>query len=203
MPRSLVVFDYDGTLVDAYSVKRESYWRAVSEVLGLGPGEHTIVDASYARTSGAHRVEQFADTAKALQRRVTVEQRDEFSRRYSAYNEQAKDQIREFPSVGPMLAALRAEYDLVLTSGLPHGDLVADAHRRGLAGFFTLIEGGNKGATLDHLRAEGREIVLFVGDTPHDEEVAAARGIRFYRVRGDEDLSQLPGVLRAGDTSGG
>lgn len=77
----MVVFDFDGTLVDAYSVKRESYWRAVAEVLGLCPEDRPIVDASYARTGGAHRFVQLADTAASLGRTVTDDQRQEFSRR--------------------------------------------------------------------------------------------------------------------------
>lgn len=196
MTRPIVVFDYDGTLVDSYEVKRRSYWRAIAEVLDLVPEHRPVVDASYARTSGAHRFVQFADTAVALPRRVTDAERDEFSRRYSAYNQAAEDQMREFPSARMALGTLRARYDLVLASGLPHADLVADATRRGLAAHFVEIEGGDKGRTLDRLRAEGRGVRLFVGDTPHDEAVAAARGIPFFTVRGDADLARLPEVLR-------
>ena len=196
MTRPVVAFDYDGTLVDSYEVKRGSYWRAVAEVLDLGPEHRPAVDASYARTSGAHRFVQLADTAAALGRTVTEAERDEFSRRYSAYNRAAEDHMREFPSVRMVLDTLRTRYDLVLASGLPHLDLVADATRRGLTAFFVAIEGGDKGRTLDRLRAEGRAVRLFVGDTPHDEAVAAARGIPFFAVRGDADLARLPEVLR-------
>lgn len=194
--RPTIVFDYDGTLVDAYEIKRASYWRAVSEVLGLGPEAHPAVDASYVRTSGAHRFVQLADTAEALGREVTDSERDEFSRRYTGYNEAAKDRMLEFPSTREVLGALRVTHDLVLASGLPHADLVADATRRGLAGFFVAIEGGDKGRTLDRLREAGRSVVLFVGDTPHDAAVAASRGIPFYRVGGDADLARLPETLR-------
>ncbi len=194
--RLVIVFDYDGTLVDSYEVKRRSYWRAVAEALHLGSEHRPTVDASYARTSGAHRFVQFADTTAALGLATTETERDEFSRRYSAYNKAAEDQMQEFPSARPVLETLRARYDLVLASGLPHADLVADATRRGLAAFFVEIEGGNKGRTVDRLRAEGRAVRLFVGDTPHDEAVAAARGIPFLIVRGDVDLARLPEVLR-------
>ncbi|MBM3470997.1 MAG: HAD family hydrolase [Armatimonadetes bacterium] len=193
--RPVIVFDFDGTLVDAYEIKRESYWRAVSEVLGLDPGHRATVDASYARTSGAHRFVQLADTAAALGRTVSDADREEFSRRYSGYNEQEKDRMRQFPSARAMLEALREDHDLVLSSGLPHANLVAEAARHGLAEFFVEIEGGDKGRTLDRLRAAGRTVVVFVGDTPHDEEVAASRGVPFYRVGGDAELARLPEVL--------
>lgn len=194
--RPVVVFDYDGTLVDSYEIKRESYWRAVAEVLHLGAGDRPVVDASYARTSGAHRFEQFADTMAALGRAVKDAERDDFSSRYSAYNRAAESKMREFPSVRSVLSTLRPRYDLVLASGLPHDDLVADVTRRGLAAFFCVVEGGDKGRTLDRLRAEGRGVRLFVGDTSHDEAVATARGIPFFTVRGDADLARLPEVLR-------
>jgi phosphoglycolate phosphatase-like HAD superfamily hydrolase len=194
-PRPVVAFDYDGTLVDTYEIKRDSYWRAVSEVLGLGPEARPVVDASYARTSGAHRLVQFADTAAALGRTATDAQRQEFSRRYGAYNQAAWDRMVEFPSTRRVLETLQRRVDLVLISGLPHEDLVADVARRGLAGYFALVEGGDKGKTLDRLRAEGRTVLLVVGDTPHDQATAASRGIPFHRVGGDADLARVPAVV--------
>lgn len=195
MPRPVVAFDYDGTLVDAYEIKRESYWRAVAETLGLDVSRRPIVDASYARTSGAHRLQQLADTARALRLEVSTEQQEAFSRRYSAYNDAAKDRMVEFPSVRRVLAALRNRFDLVLISGLPHDLLAADAASRGLAGFFSLIEGGDKGRTLRRLQEEGRRVMLFVGDTPHDEATAREHGVPFFKVGGDADLARVPQVL--------
>lgn len=192
--RPVIVFDYDGTLVDNFSIKQESYWQAVSGVLGLPPGNRSVVDASFARTSGAHRFVQLSETLRDLSRDATEEQRQEFSRRFSAGNEAAKERMREFPSARRALEALRERGDLVLTSGLPHADLVADAERRGLAAYFEEIEGGDKGRTLDRLLEEGRRVVLFVGDTPHDESVAHARGVPFHRVSQDSDLASLPEV---------
>lgn len=193
--RPVVAFDYDGTLIDSYEPKRRSYWLAVSEALRLDEGTRPIVDGSYARTSGAHRFEQLADTARALGVDVTAEQREEFSRRYSGYNDAAKDLMREFPSARRMLETLRAHFDLALISGLPEALLAADAAERGLANFFAAIDGGDKGRALDRLREEGRDVVLFVGDTPHDESVAADKGVRFFRVQGDADLRRIPASL--------
>lgn len=193
--RPVVAFDYDGTLIDSYEPKRRSYWLAVSETLRLDEGKRAIVDGSYARTSGAHRFEQLADTARALGVDVTPEQREEFSRRYSGHNDAGKDLMREFPSARRVLKTLRAHFDLALISGLPDALLSADAAERGLADFFVRIEGGDKGRALDRLRNEGREIILFVGDTPHDEGVAAAKSVRFFRVKGDADLRRIPALL--------
>lgn len=192
----MVVFDYDGTLIDSYEIKRESYWRAVAEVLRLGPGDRPVVHASYARTGGAHRFEQLADTAAALKRVITETERDEFSRRYSAYNRAAEGTMSEFPAVRSILSMLRSRYDLVLASGLLHVDLIADVARRGLRGLFVLVEGGDKGRTLDRLRTRGRRIRLFVGDTPHDAAVAATRGVPFFMVRGAADLTRVAQLLR-------
>ncbi len=75
-----------------------------------------------------------------------------------------------------------------------HDLLIADVRSRGLAAFFDRIEGGDKGRALKGLRAEGREVILFVGDTPHDETVAQAHGVRFYHVSGDDDLQRLPRI---------
>jgi phosphoglycolate phosphatase-like HAD superfamily hydrolase len=101
----------------------------------------------------------------------------------------------EFPSARRVLESLGARYDLVLTSGMPHTMLVQDATRRSLAAYFVRVDGGDKGQALDRLQAEGRTVVMMVGDTAHDEAVAVERGVRFYRVGGDADLARLPEVL--------
>jgi phosphoglycolate phosphatase-like HAD superfamily hydrolase len=196
--RPVVVFDYDGTLIDAYDIKRESYWLAVSEALNLRPEDRLVVEASYARTSGAHRDVQLADSAGALERTVTPEERDHFSRLYTAHNELAKDRMREFPSARRVLLALKAGCDLVLASGLPHDLLLADVSGRGLGEMFAEIEGGDKGRTLARLQQEGRRVLLLVGDTTHDEGVARAHRVAFYRITGDGDLARLPETLAGG-----
>jgi phosphoglycolate phosphatase-like HAD superfamily hydrolase len=191
MERPVVVFDYDGTLVDTFAAKQAAYTRAVMETLAVDEAFRALVEASYARTSGAHRLTQLAETAAELGVAVTDAQREEFSRRFSAYNAALADGMPEFPSARRVLHALAARYDLVLTSGMPHEALLADAERRGLATYFFRVEGGDKGATLDRLRAEGRRVVLMVGDTPHDASVADSRGVPFYRVSSDADLARL------------
>jgi phosphoglycolate phosphatase-like HAD superfamily hydrolase len=193
--RPVVVFDYDGTLVDTFAAKQQAYARAVADVLRLGAEHRPLLLASYARTSGANRFEQLAETARELGRRPTEAEREEFSRRFSAYNAEAADAMPEFPSARRVLQALGAEFDLVLTSGMAHDPLVDDATRRDLLRFFVRVDGGDKGRALRRLRAEGRDVVMLVGDTPHDESVAVECGVPFYRITGDGDLARLPGVL--------
>ena len=195
MSQPIVAFDYDGTLIDAFEAKRESYWRAVAETLGLEPAARGVVDASYARTSGANRFDQFADTCRALGQDVAEAHRQEFSRLYSHYNEAFKERMREFPSVRPVLGALRARYDLALLSGLLHDLLLTDVAERGLEPFFDIVQGGDKAGSLERLRAAGRSVVLFVGDTSHDESVAREAGVAFYRVTSDDELRRLPETL--------
>ncbi len=195
MERPVVVFDYDGTLVDTFVAKQAAYTRAVMETLALDEGCRALVEASYARTSGANRFTQLVETAAELGVTVTDAQREEFTRRFSAYSAALADAMPEFPSARRVLQALAARYDLVLTSGMPQEVLLADARRRGLAGYFMRVEGGDKEATLDRLRAQGRRVVLMVGDTPHDASVAGSREVPFYRVSGDADLARLLEVL--------
>lgn len=196
MTRPVVVFDYDGTLVDTFAAKQAAYARAVAEALGLGAEHRPLLEASYARTSGANRFAQLAETAAEVGLSVTEAQREEFSRRFSLYNAENAHAMPEFPAARRVLESLGARCDLVLTSGMPHDMLIQDATRRSLAAYFVRIEGGDKGQTLDRLRAEGRTVAMMVGDTPHDEAVAVERGVPFYRVGGDADLARLPEVLR-------
>jgi phosphoglycolate phosphatase-like HAD superfamily hydrolase len=193
--RPVIVFDYDGTLVDTFAAKQRAYARAVSEALGVGREDWALLEASYARTSGANRFAQLAETAAELGRTATDAQREEFSRRFSAYNAESADAMPEFPSARRVLESLGARYDLVLTSGMTHDALVRDAERRGLVAYFMRIDGGDKGRALDRLRSENRQVVMLVGDTPHDEAVAVDRGVPFHRISGDADLARLPEVL--------
>ena len=201
MSRPIVAFDYDGTLIDAFEAKRESYWRAAAESLGLGDDARAVVDASYARTSGANRFDQFVDTCRALGRDAAEAHRQEFSRLYSHYNAAFKERMREFPSVRHVLGTLRARYDLALLSGLLHDLLLTDVRERGLKSFFDVVEGGDKAGSLERLRAAERSVVLFVGDTSHDEAVAREAGVAFYHVAGDKDLRRLPEALEKLRTS--
>ncbi|OFX27350.1 MAG: hypothetical protein A2Z07_08310 [Armatimonadetes bacterium RBG_16_67_12] len=195
MTRPVVVFDYDGTLVDTFAAKQAAYARAVAEALGLGAEHRLVLEASYARTSGANRFAQLAETAAELSRTVTEAQRGEFSRRFSIYNAESADAMPEFPSARRVLETLGARCDLVLTSGMPHTMLIEDATRRSLVAYFVRVDGGDKGQALDRLRAEGRRVAMLVGDTAHDEAVAVERGVPFYRVCSDADLARLPEVV--------
>lgn len=193
--RPVVVFDYDGTLVDTFAAKQRAYAKAVSDTFHLGEEFRLRLEASYARTSGANRFEQLAHTAVELGRSLSEDERQEFSRRFSAYNAETADAMPVFPSVRRVLAALGERYDLVLTSGVAHEPLVQDATRRGLIEYFMRVDGGDKGRAMARLLAEGRSIILMVGDTPHDEGVAAAHGVRFHRIHADGDLVRLLEVL--------
>jgi FMN phosphatase YigB (HAD superfamily) len=193
--RPVVVFDYDGTLVDTFAAKQDAYARAVAATLGLDDHHRTLLAASYARTSGANRFEQLAQTAAELGRAVTEAHRQEFSRQFTAYIAATADGMPEFPATRSVLETLRARYDLVLTSGMAHDALLRDATRRGLTTYFVRVDGGDKGRALDRLRDEGRQVVTLVGDTPHDEGVAVSRKVPFYRVGGNDDLARLPEAL--------
>lgn len=98
----------------------------------------------------------------------------------------------EFPSARRVLRVLQKRYDVVVVNGMPENELVEDLLRRGLAQHVTYAQGGDEGVVLDRLRAEGRQIALLVGDTPHDAVIAVSRGIPFYPAGRDEALARLP-----------
>jgi len=195
-----VVFDFDGTLIDSKEIKLNSYLQAFVAVFNTGPeAEQTILESSR-RTAGANRFIQLQDTLNCLSLTATDEQKEAWSRAYSALNSRAMAQIPEFPSVRNTLSELKKRgYQLFAASGILEEEFQRELSQRKLKDFFIQAEGGDKPGFLSRLKIRGFEPILFVGDTGFDEKAAGQAGVHFYLIKDDEDFSSLLRFL-AGNT---
>ena len=195
-----VVFDFDGTLIDSKEIKLNSYLQAFVTVFNTGPKlKQTILESSK-QTAGANRFIQLQDTLDSLGLTATDEQKEAWSKAYSALNNRAMAHIHEFPSVRNTLTELKKKgYQLFAASGILEEEFQRELARRKLKDFFIEAKGGDKPGFLSRLKTRGFEPILFVGDTGFDKKTAGQAGVHFYLIKNNEDFSSLPRFL-AGST---
>jgi phosphoglycolate phosphatase-like HAD superfamily hydrolase len=161
-----VVFDYDGTLIDSKQVKVRNYREAIETIFSPPEGTRKDIDESCLRTMGANRFLQLADTLRILGMKASEEQKEKWSRLYSALNRKTIPAVAEFPSVRRLLRGLKeAGYALFAASGILEEEFLHELAERGLSRFFLEAKGGEKEAFLTSLRERGFGTILFVGDT--------------------------------------
>jgi len=140
-----VVFDFDGTLIDSKEIKLNSYLQAFVAVFNTGLKLSPAILASSKRTAGANRFIQLQDTLNCLSLTAADDQKEAWSRAYSALNSSAMAQIREFPSVRNTLIKLKKKgYHLFAASGILEEEFQRELVRRKLNDFFIQAEGGDK-----------------------------------------------------------
>ncbi len=131
-----MVFDFDGTLIDSKEIKLNSYLQAFVTVFNTGPKLAPTILASSKQTAGANRFVQLQDTLKRLSLTATDEQKESWSRAYSALNSRAMAQIPEFPSVRNTLTELKKKgYHLFAASGILEEEFQRELAQRKLKDF--------------------------------------------------------------------
>ena len=189
----IVVFDFDGTLIDSRDAKENNYVRAFLELFPAAAGQESTVRSSARRTAGANRFIQLQDTLAATGTTATDEERERWSQRYSELNNLALHDTPEFPAVRATLEQLKSKgHRLFATSGILESEFLGEMRRRRLGNLFEDVRGGDKETFLKQLREQNDEPLVFVGDTDFDQLTAAGAGAAFYRVTGNRDLEELP-----------
>jgi phosphoglycolate phosphatase len=188
-----VVFDFDGTLVDSNSIKRQGFFVVVAnheggesmmrhvlhEVVG---DRHAIFDA-YVAAQAAALPPQTYDAAALVGE-------------YTARVDAAVAAAAEMPGATALLEGLRRNgRHLYLSSATPVTSLQRIVERRGWSHLFDAIFGSphSKQASLLQIRAATAvpsNALAVVGDGVDDRESAAALGCPFFAV--GEARGKLP-----------
>ncbi|MBV8169850.1 MAG: HAD-IA family hydrolase [Alphaproteobacteria bacterium] len=181
-PIKLIVFDFDGTLVDSQHVIVEGM-QAAFAAYGLAPPRADAIR----RTVGLRLVESMAQLAPGLD----PLQHEALAHAYRDAHQQilarqgATDVL--FPGVPAMLTALRdAGFVLGIATGKSQRGLRASLERHGLTELFTTLQTADVPPgkphpamllrALDEARVAPAEAVM-VGDTTYDIEMARAAGV--------------------------
>lgn len=191
----VVVFDFDGTLVDSNIIKREAFFDAVRGYAGASRFIGCILDEH----SGATRSQVFATLGRRVHPRdprAAARMAAELVERYGVVTETRVARCPEIPGAEATMDELvRRGYVLALNSSTPTDALAEIIRRRGWSGRFGKVLGAppDKGANLrriaDEIGVSRRDIVM-VGDREADRQGAIEAGCRFVGLlRPDSDFA--------------
>ncbi|HXN44488.1 MAG TPA: HAD family hydrolase [Xanthobacteraceae bacterium] len=206
----LVLFDFDGTLVDSNALKQACMRATVADLPG------GLAALARARRLGGNRYTLFAEVARLLD---SSGEPGAIARRgralAAAYTRCCARAIAAAPErrgARAALAALKARgIRIWLNSATPHRDLLAIVRGRGLLPWLDGVLGGPASKTANLRAALAAERLaprqaLMVGDGPDDLEAARALGTLFVAITAENrlagkgrfamrDLARLPALI--------
>lgn len=199
MAVKVIVFDFDGTLVDSNRLKQDAYF----EIFPQTASWRGVVQEVVAQRPGESRYVVIPDILKRMGERdeaVLARRGDELAEAYNRIVETGAKRCPEIRNAGRALEALKRRYRLYLSSNTPDPPLADIVAFRGWEGHFAAVYGypRRKSRTLlgimEREGAAPRETVV-VGDGESDRRSAAETGCFFVPVTEGFDLLTLSGVV--------
>jgi phosphoglycolate phosphatase len=174
---SLIVFDWDGTLIDSASTIAECIQQAARD-LGLQAPSHE--QATHVIGLGLH------DSLRIAVPDLRPEQYTEFVERYRKHFLAREDRMQLFPGIEPLLDKLSRDRTLAIATGKSRRGLDRALDATGLRRYFS----GSRCADETHPKPHPAMLVelmeecsidkrntLMIGDTSHDLEMARSAGV--------------------------
>lgn len=185
MALKVIVFDFDGTLIDSNQLKHAAFFKLFPD-----DAHHVrTVREILARIGEASRYEILKEILTRLDGRQAVLQSDvnELAERYNALVLDGAKQCPEMPGAAQTLKSLAPAYRLYVSSTTPENSLKEIIRFRGWTAYFAGIFGypHKKNATLRRILERenvDRKAVLVVGDGETDREAASENGCHFLHV---------------------
>lgn len=177
----VVLFDFDGTVVDSGAIILASMKHAAETVLGYLPSDHELM----ATVGGPGLEEQM--------RALSPERADELVQVYRAHNEPLHDRLEACAGMDGVLVALRDEgRTLGLVTAKRRATVELAFARVEVGHLFDVVVGGDETERLkpdpqpllvaaERLDAEAEDCA-YVGDSPFDVRAAKAAGMHAIAV---------------------
>ncbi|MDP1700138.1 MAG: HAD hydrolase-like protein [Aestuariivirga sp.] len=192
----VIVFDFDGTLVQSAGAKRQAFFDVFPA--DLAPAVATVLDRDPDGPRQRVIPEMIIEAARIGLPAQTIVA-DAMIGAYGAAAAAAVDAAPEMPGASNLLKRLSGAVPLYVFSITPHEQLTLLLARRAWLSLFTGIYGypHNKVQTITNLLTHHGvrpSRLLVVGDGENDAVAAARNGCQFHRISKPEDLLALPGT---------
>ena len=177
MKYRLIVFDWDGTVIDSHSAIAECMQEASRE---LGLPVPARERATHVIGLGLH------DAMRIVAPDLPAHRYPEYIEAYRRNFLAREDTMQPFPGMRPLLGRLREERSLAIATGKSRRGLERALDATGLRAHFRASRCADETRPKPHpamlleLMAElgfGAAEVLMIGDTSHDLQMAAAAGV--------------------------
>ena len=196
-----LVFDFDGTLVDSAAIKKNSF------ISALGAGrtvDREKCELAYATHGTINRTELLALSFTDIYSRApSPAERAALADAYTAYFRDHMGDVKLFPSLPEFYEKFGQQYQFMISSNAPQGEIVELCTKLGIDKYFTAVYGHpvGKAAALRDIVA-GLDVqpanLLYIGDRVEDGMVADSVGTRFCRLDpGFHSTSSSDGIVRS------
>ena len=181
----IIVFDFDGVVVDSNRLKRDAWFNIFHPALGIAPEE---IEESLERVRET-RFDILRDIflKKGVAEDSLEQLINEHAEKFQAYVQQG---MKFMPNAVETLVALSGRFPLYINSATPEEPLRESVRRLGLSKHFKGVFGRpadkveNLQVILKSENAEPHEL-LFVGDGENDRAAAKDTGCHFIGVQNE------------------
>ena len=197
MALKVIIFDFDGTLVDSNDIKYQAFFELFPRD-DVHKAVITEVLKEYREQSRYVILEKILRGLQTNKKQLpSLEQEvEKYAGRYNSAVVNLVKRCNEKPGTAEMLNFLHQRYKLYLSSTTPEVSLKEIVEFRGWGVFFVDIFGypRNKIATVERimgLESAAPSEILIVGDGESDKASAAFWGCQFYNITSDRSLIHL------------
>lgn len=202
----VVIFDFDGVLVESLDIKTNAFARLFQEE---GPEAVKIVVGYHLNNSGVSRFEKFKYIYKNILKRQLKE--DIFKRLCREFSSLVKEEVINasfVPGAWEFLNKFSGQYNCYVISATPQKELEGIIAAKEMKHYFKAVFGAPDEKTEAAKRIITREKIssdegVYIGDALSDYRAAKANGINFIaRICGNEVLFAGLDCLRKPDLLG-
>jgi phosphoglycolate phosphatase len=186
MAIKIIVFDFDGTLVDSAQLKYDAYFELFDDSKRCVENIRSLLSEIY-EESRFTIIEAILKRISTGDKRSLAAKVDQLAEQYNDIVLAGAKSCPELPGAETTLASLSKKYRLYLSSTTPEASLREIVEFRGWGGYFVDIFGypRQKSTTLREIlkqeNASSRQ-VLIVGDGESDRKSAVENGCFFLHV---------------------